>query len=451
MDITRETLSPLHDKITLKISPSDYQEEIEKNIKDLTKKVAVNGFRKGHVPAGIIKKMHGQELLIDELNKVVDKSITTFLKDNTLDIFGQPLPTEDTHVHPDINNPSDYEFKFEIGIVPPVTVKPLSISDTFEQKTAIIDDKVLDEEVEALQLKHGKLSHPDTITEDDYLRVSFDELDEKGALKPNGIHSESSIGIKAFKDDKVTEQVLKLKKDDHLDFDIRKTFGNDEELIIHSILRVDHHAAEHMGNNFRMTILEINKIDKAELDQDLFDIIFGPGTIHSSEEFRNRIKSDLELEFNQLSEDKLRRELRNKLIEQNDFTVPEDFLKKWLTYRYKTEENAEDPLKNFDQFITNLKWDIITDKIAKENSIKITDEEVKAFVKDTLKTHYFKNQEDANIPVDSLNQLAEMVLGKDDNKHQYQMRLLNDKIFSLLKSSVTIQPKAVSLEEFYHH
>src|SRR5580704_10357382 len=109
MDITRETLSPLHDKITLKISPSDYQEEIDKNIKDLTKKVAVNGFRKGHVPAGIIKKMHGQELLVEELNKVVDKAVTGFLKDNKLDIFGQPLPSEDTHVHPDINNPSDYE------------------------------------------------------------------------------------------------------------------------------------------------------------------------------------------------------------------------------------------------------------------------------------------------------------------------------------------------------
>ncbi len=451
MDITRETLSPLHDKITLKISPSDYQEEIEKNIKDLTKKVAVNGFRKGHVPAGIIKKMHGQELLIDELNKVVDKSITTFLKDNALDIFGQPLPSEDTHVHPDINNPSDYEFKFEIGIVPLVTVKPLSKDDIFEQKTAIIDDKVLNEEVEALQLKHGKLSHPDIITNDDYLRVSFDELDEKGALTPNGIHSESSIGIKAFKDDRVTEQVLKLKKDDHLDFDIRKTFDNDEELITHSILRVDHHAAEHMGNNFRMTVLEINKIDTAELDQNLFDVIFGPNVVHSAEEFRNRIKSDLELEFTQLSEDKLRRELRNKIIEQNDFTVPEDFLKKWLTYRYRTEENTEDPLKNFAQFITNLKWDIIADKLAKENDIKITDDEVKAFVKDTLKKHYFKNQEDANIPDDSLNQLAEMVLNKDDNKHQYQMRLLNDKIFTLLKSSVTIQPKAVSLEEFYHH
>ena len=451
MNITRENLSPLHEKITLQIAPSDYIEGVEKNIKDLTKKAVVKGFRQGHVPAGIIKKMHGQELLIEELNKTVDKAVSEFLKENKIDLFGQPLPTEDTHVHPDINNPTNYEFKFEIGIVPAVAVKPLSKGTSFEEKTVIIDDKVLDEEVEALQLKHGKLSHPDTISKDDYLRVTFDELDEKGSIKPNGIHSETSVGIKAFKDDKVTAAVLKLKKEEHIDFDIKKTFGNDEELIIHSVLKTDHHAAEHMGKMFRMTVVEINKIDKAPLDQNLFDLIFGPGVVNSVEEFRNRIKSDLEREFIELSEDRLRRDLRTKLIEQNEFAVPEDFLKKWLVYRYSNQETEEDPLKNFGQFLSNLKWDIIIDKLAKENDLKITDEEVKAFVKDTLRRHYFKNQEDANVPDDSLNQLAEMVLGKDDQRQQYQMRLLNDKIFNLLKSSVTIQPKAVSLEEFYHH
>lgn len=451
MNITRENLSPLHEKITLQIAPSDYLGEVEKNIKDLTKKAVVKGFRQGHVPAGIIKKMHGQELLIEELNKAVDKAVSDFLKENKIDLFGQPLPTEDTHVHPDINNPTNYEFKFEIGIVPAVTVSPLLKDTVFEEKTVAIDDKVLDEEVEALQLKHGKLSHPDTMTKDDFLRVTFDELDEKGNLKPGGIHSETSVGIKAFKDDKVTEGVLNLKKGEHIDFDIKKTFGNDEELIIHSVLKIDHHSADHMSKNFRMTIVEINKIDKAELDQNLFDVIFGPGVVQSAEEFRNRIKADLESEFTQLSEDRLRKDLRDKLIQQNEFTVPEDFLKKWLVYRYSTQQTEEDPLKNFSQFLTNLKWDIITDKLAKENDLKITEEEVKAYVKDTLRRHYFKNQEDANVPDDSLNQLAEMVLGKDDNRHQYQMRLLNDKIFTLLKSSVTIEPKAVSLEEFYHH
>jgi trigger factor len=449
VNITTENFSTHHVKLNVHLQPEDYLEKVNEEIKTLSRKVNMPGFRPGKVPATVVKQMYGNSVLAEELNKIISESVDNYIKDHQWRVLGQPLPLETEQQNIDIKSPVEYSFGFDIGLIPEFDLAGLDGSHVFDKKKIKVDEKMIDDEIEKIQLRYGTNSEAESIGNEDVIQAEWDEMDGD-AVKENGIHATSSVGIKSIKNEDILAKVKALKKDESITFDINEAFENDHELIIHHILKIDHEAAEKMGNNFRMTIHGITHIEKTELNQELFDKLFGEKKVNSLEELRERIKEELEKEFGKISDRRLESDVQKYLLENTSIPLPEEFLKRWITSRSEKELSREEMEKEFPNIVTNVKWDLITDKIAKDNKIDISEDDLKGAVKEEFKNNYFNGQVDESMN-ETLDRIADNVLKEDRNRRRYADYVLNEKVFKTLGNTVKINEQEATADEFYHH
>lgn len=448
MNITEEKREENHLNIIINLVPDDYLPKVNEGLKQLAKKVTIHGFRAGKAPVGMVKKNYGNEVLADELNKMVNDSLQNFLKEKQWNIFAQPVPYMVRNQNFDINNPEVLDFGFEIGLLPELNVADFS-NQTFDLTKIDITEEMVLEEVEKLQMRHGSMITPETVTVDDIIVCDWNELNEAGEIKEGGVTANSSVAINKIKDQQIQSKVLESKIEDSINIDIQKTFGNDHELIVHHILNVDHHTADHMRNEFKLTIKNFNHINKAELNQELFDKSFGVNQIHSEDELKTRLKTELENAYSRASQSRLSISVRDWLIANTNLSLPEEYLKNYLVYVNEGKITPEQVESEMPYFITQLKWDLISGSLMKENGIDINDAELKQFVKQEFANEYFGGQLQGM--EDSIEKIADMVMNDEKNLKTYRDRLLNDKLFSALKEKIKIADKVVSQHDFMHH
>ncbi len=442
MDITQEKTDELNAILKVKVGPADYRETVDKILRDYRKKAAIPGFRPGMVPIGMIKKMYGRGVMADEINKLLHNSLYDYLEKNNVGVLGNPLPKEkDEKI--DFDTQEEFEFLYEMGLSPQFSVN-ISAKEKFSKYTVVIEDKLIEKQIKDLAKRYGKVSQPEMAGEDDMLIGEFTELNKEGGLAEKGIKHSSTIYIDGVSDEKAKKALIGLKKDDTVIVDPKKLCKNGIEL--GKLLGIDKKAAEELKSKFEFKVGSVYHVIPSELNQELFDKLYGKDSIKSVEEFRNKVVEGLKKSLEADSEWKFMQDVKDYFLEKLNLSLPDGFLKKWLIAINKevTEEQIE---KEYDLYALDLRWQLIENNIIKENNIKVSHEEVLESVKSNIKNYFI--QYGIGAPEEErLNELAEQTLKEDKNSRKYYETLYSEKIIALFKSNFTIKNKEVTFEEF---
>ena len=444
MNITRETIDDLNAVLKIKVEKTDYDDNVEKVLRDYRKKANIKGFRPGMVPIGLIKKMYGKAVQIDEINKVVTENIQKYITDEKIEILGDPLPKIDDNEKIDFDTQESFTFSFELGLAPAFETK-LSKKNKVTYYEIAADEKMKNDYLDNYTRRYGKFEKADISEEKDILKGRIEALDDKGTPVPDGISADdTSLSIEVIKDKKIKKQFIGKAEKDSIDFDLRKALPNDNEIA--GLLKKQKDEIENIASDFRFTINEISRFRPAELNQELFDRIYGENVIHSEEEFRNRVNEEITANLRNESEYKLSLDLKKLALEKSEFELPEAFLKRWLlkVNEKTTEEQVE---KEFDNFRRDLKWQLIRNKIARANELKITEEEL---LKESEKiTRYQFSQYGLFYATDEqVENYAKETLKREEDAKRIADKILEEKVNLILKDTVKLENKSVTIEEF---
>lgn len=388
--VIKENIGLLHEKLTVKLEKTDYLPSFEKALKDYSKKANIPGFRKGMVPAGLIKKMYGPSLFTDEVLRSVDRELISFLQNDKLEIFAQPLPLETDIRQLDVNNPAEYLFHFEIGMKPEFSLPDLSKAKITGYKV-IVTDEMIDSEIARLQNRYGNMQDKDSVTtEDNVLNVTFTEVDENGTEVVSGISKENSLLLKYFRED-FRANLMNKSVNDFVLVQLDNAFDEKELDFIMSDLGLEKANTEHLQKHFKITITKIGLLDKKELNEEFFEQLYPGQEVKTVSDFRNKISEEIAAYWKSQVRNQIHDQIFHQLVDHTEIKFPEDFLKKWLRTQGATEDGQPAPAKSeeevekeFPNFLKQLKWTLISDKIVQDNAIDVKPEEVRDFAKQQL-------------------------------------------------------------------
>jgi trigger factor len=444
MNITRENIDDLNAVLKVNLVKADYEDKVETVLKDYRKKATIKGFRPGMVPIGLVKKMYGRAIQIDEINKIVTENIQKYITDEKIEILGDPLPKPDDHETIDFDTQEEFTFSFELGLMPVIEFK-LSKKNKVPQYDIIIDDKMKNDYRENYLRRYGELRSADLTEGKDVVKGKIEAIDNNGSVITEGHSAEStSLGLDIIKDEKIKEQFIGKCLNDTIDFNLRKAFPNDTEIA--GILHKKKEEIAELEGDFRFTINEISRFYPAEPGKELFDRVFGEGVVNSEEEFMKKIEDEISLNLKRESEFKLMMDIKSLVIEKTDFPIPEVFLKKWLLrVNEKTTEGQIE--QEFDSFRKDLKWQLIRNKIARENEIKITEEELLKEA-ETITRYQFQQYGLFYATNEQISNYAKETLKKEEDSKRIAEKILEEKAVLLMKDLVKLDNKSVTVEEF---
>jgi trigger factor len=445
MNITRENIDKLNAILKVKIEQDDYTERVEKVLNDYRKNAKMPGFRPGKVPAGLIRKLYRKPVVIEEINKILSESVTKYLTEEKIRIIGDPLPGENNKKEIDWDNEATFEFEIEIGLAPEFEVD-MTEKDKIPLYEIQIDDQLINETKENYTRRFGTMLKEEVITGNEILKGDFHQLDAEGNLIENGIVTENStFSLEFVKDHEISDLFSGKKVNDTVVFNIRKAFPNDADLS--SLLNLKKDQMASLNPNFRFDIKEISRFQKAEINNDLYDLIYGKDVVHNEEEFNSQITKELQGRLEQNSEFRFRLDARNLLMKKIKIDLPAAFLKKWLTSVNKekvTEKQVED---EYPKFESDLKWQLIQDKIIKTHDIKVTDEEIASYAK-TYTLLQFRQYGIADIPEEQLKNYSENVLKNETEKKKIIEKLYEEKVYERIREHIKVDKKKITHEKF---
>jgi trigger factor len=444
MNITRENIDDLNAVLKVKIEKADYEDKVETVLKDYRKKANIKGFRPGMVPIGLVKKMYGRAVQIEEINKVVTENIQKYITDEKLEILGDPLPKTDEQEKIDFDTQEDFTFSFELGLAPVIELK-LSKKNKLHQYEIIIDEKMKNDYLENYTRRYGELRKADIIEAKDVIKGKIEALDNTGNLLADGLSVEdTSLGIDIIKDEKIKEEFIGKTLNETVDFDLKKAFPNDTEIagILH---RKKEEVAEIEGN-FRFTINEISRFFPAEIGKELFDKIYGEGVVETEEEFMKKIENEIAINLKRESDFKLMMDVKALALEKTDFQLPEEFLKRWLI-RVNEKTTPEQIEKEFDNFRKDLKWQLIRNKVARDNEIKISEEELLNEAANITR-YQFQQYGLFYATDDQINNYAKETLKREEDAKRIAEKILEEKVLAIMKELVKLENNSVTVEEF---
>lgn len=451
--VTKENIGNLHDKLTVKVSKEDYLPSFEKAIKDYSKKANIPGFRKGMVPAGMVKKMYGASIFYDEVIKSVEKELKNYLVTEKPEIFAQPLPMESDLRKLDMNQPADYDFPFEIGLKPPVTLDALSTAKTTFYKVKTTPEMV-NEEVEKLMTKNGDLKDVETVSSpENVLNVLFEESDAEGNVVEGAISKDDSILLKYFSED--FQQKLQDKKvNDSLVLQLKDAFPEKEREWILSDLGLDKNDPSSLDKYFKMTITKIGLVEKKGLNEEFFNQVFPGKDLKTEEDFRKTLEEEIQKQWDAAAHNQLQDQLYHILIE-TPMEFPVSFLKHWLENGTEKQKTLEEVEAEYPKFESQLKWTLITDKIINDNQLEVSEEELRNNIKKEIMGYF--GQMNVGEDTDWLESYIDRMMKDEKQVDASYRRLITEKLFNWLETQVTPQEKEISSEEFlkmqeeHHH
>ena len=445
MNISRENIDDVNAVIKLLIEKADYEKEVAGKLKEYRQQASIPGFRPGKAPAGLIKKRYGTAVLVDEVNKLLSQKLSQYLVEEKLNILGEPLPNEDQQKAIDWEKDENFEFVFDIALAPEVNVA-LDKRSKYKYYKIAVSDEMIDQQVESAAMQLGQNVPVDVAVDNSSVRGNFVQLDAEGNEVEDGINPENVVvAVDMIKDEEIKKSFVGCKKDDIIIFDPVKAFENRVE--IGHMLNISKEEAEVLNSEFRFTVTEILQFEKAELNEELFKKLYGEDTeVKTMDDFRAKVKDEIAANLVYSSDHKFAIDARDTLVEKSKLELPEAFLKRWLIAVNK-ELTVEQIENEFDAFIKDLEWQLIKDKIAGENDIKVTTEEADEFAKQMARAQY--NQYGIyDIPDEQLDSFAKMLMEKPEEKERIYKKLYEDKVIAVVKEKVSIQEKEVSQKEF---
>ena len=444
MRITRNNIDDLNAVITVVIKADDYQEKLEKSLKEQAKKAKLPGYRPGMVPIAQIKRMYGKGMLVEEINKQLSDAVNNYIKQNEIEILGQPLPKEDdTNFKWEIGE--EFTFNYEIGLAPIVRTE-FTANDSLTQYVIKVDEETLNARIKNLRRSYGKMTNPEVVEDGDVIFGDFVQLQNDGVVLENGVKVTSTLRLDIINDEAIKNTLIGLKREDVVaSFDLVNAVENEGQL--RKILKLDDSNAIIPKSNFQLTIKNINRLEESDLDLNFYNKIFGEDAgVNTEEEFRSRITTELEAMIAQDADKKLAADLYKYGVSKLDLQLPDEFLKRWLkaTNKEVTDEELE---KGYEDFATNLKWTLVENKIIKENKIEIKYEDVFAAAKKRLDAQ-FRMYSPTPVEEDQLAQYAAQYLKEGANANQVFDEVKSNKVFEFLKTVITLNQKQIDFKEF---
>lgn len=434
MNITRENIDELNAVVKVDIAKDDYAPKVEKILKDYRKNANIPGFRKGHVPMGMVKKQYGKAVLVDEVNKLLQDSLNKYLTEEKLDVLGNPIPKEQEDFDWD---KEEYSFEFELGLAPEFDVN-LELKKPVTHYTIVADDKMVNNQIESIQKQYGKLVSKDEVEEGDIVAGTFKNEEE-------GIESEASVELEKLKGKRNLNKFVGAKVGDTISLKTKNLFEDDHDLMHY--LKVDHDKAHDLDIEVEFTITEINKRELADLDQELFDKLFGKDQVKTVTELKEKIKEDAAKQFQQQSDQQLMNDVTEALIEKTEFDLPKEFLQKWIQTVGEKPMTEDEAKEEYEKSEKGLRYQLIEGKIVKDNNLEVNFEDLKAFATDKIKQQMAQfGQMDPSQK--ELDDIAARILSNQDEVKRLSEQLMNEKLLDFYKEKMKFEEKEVTYEEF---
>lgn len=444
--ITHENVDELNAIVTIELSQDDYLPKVNTKLKEYRQKAQIKGFRPGKVPMGMIKRKFGTALLVEEVNEAIGENLNQYFKDNELRILGQPLAIEDEKLKLSINKPTDYTFKFELGLAPNFEIKGLSGDTQLPFYDLNVSEEDVDAEIENVRKKYsnGFQEGINDVQEEDMLAISLHELDENGALKEDGVEKEETfLALRDVVNTELKDNLLSATLSDSFDIDIFTIEDRDETYIRKHVLGIEEGQA--INNMFRLTIKEIKRVDKAELNEAFFKQLFPNEEIDSEDAFREKVKGEIYKGYKQSSLHHFSNLVFDFLLEENKLDLPVEFLKKWLK---QTNEDITDEFfegKDFQAFIKNTNWSLLRDKLAEKYQVEVNYQDVEDATRGEI-LRYFNYQ----IPPygEMMDNMLQKILSDQKEVNRRFEALMDEKILEKTSEDMGKDMKDVSKEEF---
>ena len=433
MNITKKEVDSLNAVLTLDIAKEDYEGRVNKILTDYKKTANIPGFRKGHVPMGMIKKQYGRAVLLDEVNKLIQENLHKYLTEEKLDVLGNPLPKNEEQID---WNADDFSFEFELGLSPefdaddkPKQIKPYK---------NVADKKFLDNQIKTIQKQYGKLIAKKEVSKNDEITGTFSN-EEKN------IDNKATFSLERIKGKKQLEQLLGAKVGDTLTLKTKGLFKDDHDN--QNVIGVSHDEAHGLDIEVQLVIDEVNEREPAELNQELFDKLFGKDTVTSEKELRDKIKEDAEKQFEQQSDQTLLNNAVESLIENTKFDLPKEFLIRWIQKSGEEEFTDQEAKEEYERSEKGLRYQLIEGKLMKDNNIELTFDELKSYAKSMIAQQMLQfGQTD---PKDEeLENIAARILSNQEEVKRLSDQLKQQKLLTFFKENAKLKTKEVSYDDF---
>ncbi len=442
MNIIKKDIDALNAELSITLTPQDYEEKVNNAIKKAQKQAAMPGFRAGKVPVGLIKKQYGKGILVEEINKILNDSLYNYINDNKLEILGNPMPKENSAV--DFDTKTEWTFEYELGLSPKFDLN-LDKSQSFTYNTVKIDDELVEKYLKDVKRNYGKPSNPEVAEEKDVLYIDIVELDTDGNITPGGVFKSTSIGIDRLKSEAAKAKLTGAKKEDKIIINANELY--DSAVDKSMSLGIDKEIAENFNANLQVTVKNIARMEDAELNQELFDKLYGAGIINSEAEFRDKIKGELAVMFTQDTDRKFVETVEKSLVEKLKITLPDNFLKRWLMAVNEKPLTKEQLESEYPAYARSMQWKLIENKIVKDNNITVTPEEAKEEAGTFIRSQYARYgqaPDEAEVA-----KIAESILTKKEEAQKIVEGLYSKKVLDLLKTNCKLDNKEVSYNEFF--
>lgn len=446
MNISLQNVDKVSALLTLKLEKADYQARVEKTLKTYRQKANIPGFRPGMVPMSLIKKQFGKSVLVEEVDKMMQEKVNEYIRDNKVNMLGMPLPNEEKMKPIDFDTQEDFEFVFDIALSPEFTAE-ISAADTVDYYTIEVSDELIEQQVKMYTQRAAKYDKVEQYEDKDMIKGLLAELDENGNTKEGGIQVEGAVMMPAYmKNDDQKAIFANAKVNDVLVFNPYTAWdGNAAELA--SLLKIDKEAVAEMKSNFSFQVEEITRFVEGELNQEIFDQVFGKDAVKSEEEFRAKVKEVIANQFVADSDYKFLLDVRKMLTEKvGKLEFPDALLKRImrLNNQDKDEKFVED---NYDKSIEELTWHLIKEQLVKANDIKVEQEDILNMAKETTRAQ-FAQYGMLSVPDEILDNYAKEMLKKKESIEGLVNRVVETKLASALKTQVKLENKNISAEEF---
>jgi trigger factor len=434
MNITRENIDALNAVVKVDIAKDDYSDKVEKILTDYRKTANIPGFRKGHVPMGMVKKQYGKAVLVDEVNKLLQDALNKYLTEEKLDVLGQPLPRPQDDINWDSDN---FSFEFELGLAPEFNVD-LKGKKSITHYTIIADKKMIDEQVERVQKQYGKIVSQKTVEADSEITGTFSNEAEE-------IDNSVTLTLDKFKGKTTAKKFVGAKIGDVISLKTKGLYNDDHDLM--HALKVAHDKAHGLNIEVNFTVTEINKRELADLDQELFDKLFGKDTVTSVTEMRAKIKEDAEKQFVQQSDQKLLNDVTEYLVDNTKFDLPAEFLQKWMQTAGETAMDEAQAKEEYEKSEKSLRYQLIEGKLMEANNIKVDFEDVKNSAKAMIKVQMAQFGQ-SNPSEKELDDIAARVLSNQEEVKRLSEQAVSQKLLELYKEKGNIKTKELTYEKF---
>ena len=442
MNISKKDVSNQIAELSITITPTDYAVKVESAIKKVQQKAAMPGFRPGKVPVSLIKKQHGKSILVDEVNKILNETLYNYINDNKIEILGNPMPKTNNTI--DFEHQTEWTFNYELGLTPHFDVT-LDNSQSFVYNTVKVDDELVEKYLKDVKRNYGKPSNPDVATEKDVLYIDIVELDSENNIVAGGIFKSTSIGIDRLKNEAAKAKLIGATKESKIIINANELYDSAVDKSIS--LGIDKEVAENFSANLQLTVRNIARMEDAELNQELFDKLYGAGIINSEAEFIDKIKAELAVMFTQDTDRKFIEGVEKTMIERLNIQLPDDFLKRWLMAVNEKPVTKEQLEAEYPSYANTMKWELIKHKIIKANEIVVSNDEARAEASGYIRSQYARY---GQAPDEAeVTKIADSILAKKEEAQKIYEGIYSKKVLDVLKTNCKLETKEVSYNEFF--